>query len=223
VWRQQVDYGSNSYVASIWRPTGGLAWAAKHNMTASGYQTQFDTYKNAGYRLTHVDSYIQGGAVRYSGVWTKTSGPAWAAYHGVSAATHQSTFDSLTSQGYVPRQVSVVVVNGARFYTALYEVASVGSWTLSSTVLESSYQTYFNQQTAAGRRLQYVDVYRDGSVNRFSVIFSQEGSTNWTAIHNATSAQYQTAYTSSLSAGRLTRAVSAYESSGLKYAGLWRA
>lgn len=222
VWRQQVDYGSQAYVASIWRPKAGLPWVSRSGLTASGYQSVFDTYTNAGYRLTHVDSYLQSGAVRYSAVFTKTTGPAWKAYHGVSAATHQSNFNSFTSQGYVPTNVSVVVVDGARYYTALYEKVSVGSFTLSSTVPESDYQTYFNQQTAAGRKLTYVDVYRDGSINRFSVVFEQNVGSNWAAIHNATSAQYQSAYTSNVSAGRLTRAVAAYSSSGLKYAGLWR-
>jgi hypothetical protein len=222
VWRQQVDYGSQAYVASIWRPRAGLAWAARHGLTSAQYQDAFDTFTAAGYRLTQVDSYLQSGAVRYSAVFTKTTGPAWRAYHGVSAATHQSNFDSLTSQGYVPTNVSVVVVNGSRYYTALYEHVSVGSFTLSSTVLESSYQTYFNQQTAAGRKLTYIDTYRDGSVNRFSVVFESNVGSNWAAVHNATSAQYQAAYNSNTSAGRLTQAVSAYVSNGLKYAGLWR-
>lgn len=222
VWRQQVDYGSTAYVSSIWRPKSGLAWNAKHGLTAADYQSAFNTYTNAGYRLTHVDSYLQSGNVRYSAVFTKASGPSWKAYHGVSAATHQSTFNSWTSQGYVPTNVSVVVVNGARYYTALYEKVSVGSYTLSSTVLESNYQTYFNQQTAAGRKLRYIDVYKDGSVNRFSVVFAANIGSNWTAIHNATSAEYQTAYTSNTGAGRLTRAVAGYVSNGLKYAGLWR-
>jgi murein DD-endopeptidase MepM/ murein hydrolase activator NlpD len=222
VWRQQVDYGAAAYVSSIWRPKAGLAWKALHGLSAAGYQSAFTTWTDAGYRLTHVDSYLQSGAVRYSAIFTNTSGPAWQAYHGVSAATHQANFDSWTSQGYVPTNVSVVVVNGARYYTALYEQVSVGAFTLSSTVLESNYQTYFNSQTAAGRKLTYVDVYRDGSVNRFSVVFAQNVGSNWSATHDATSAQYQTAYTSNTSAGRLTRAVAAYSSNGLKYAGLWR-
>ncbi|WP_183099286.1 peptidoglycan DD-metalloendopeptidase family protein [Nocardioides pelophilus] len=222
VWRQQVDYNSQAYVASVWRPKSGLAWAARHNLTGSEYQTAFNTFTGAGYRLTHVDSYLQSGAVRYSAVFTNTTGPAWRAYHGVSAATHQSNFNTWTGQGYVPTNVSVVVVNGSRYYTALYERVSVGSFTLSSTVLESNYQTYFNQQTAAGRKLTYVDVYRDGSVNRFSVVFAQSVGSNWSAIHNATSLGYQSAYNTNTAAGRLTRAVSAYVSNGLKYAGLWR-
>ena len=42
------------------------------------------------------------------------------------------------------------------------------------------------------------------------------------AIHDATSAGYQTAYNTSRNAGRLTRAVAAYVSNGLKYAAIWR-
>jgi hypothetical protein len=223
VWRQQVDYNSHAYVASIWRPKSGLAWVGRHNLSAAAYQDAFTTYTNAGYRLTHVDSYIHSGAVRYSAVFTKTTGPAWVAYHGVSAATHQSRFNTYTGHGYRPTVISVVSVNGSRYYTALYEKVSIGSYVAAQTVLESNYQSYFNTQVAAGRKLTYIDVYRDGPVNRFSVIFASSVGSNWTAIHNATSSQYQTAYTSNTGSGRLTRAVSAYVSGGLKYAGLWRA
>ena len=222
VWRQQVDYAGQAYVSSVWRPKAGLAWKARHDMSASGYQSAFDTYTGLGYRLTHVDSYLKAGNVRYSAIFTDTSGPAWKAYHGVSAATHQASFDAWTADGYVPVNVSVVVVNGTRYYTALYEHTDIGSFTLRSTVLQSSYQTYFNEQTAAGRKPVYLDVYQDGSVNRFSVIFASGVGSDWAAIHDATSAGYQTAYNASRNAGRLTRAVAAYVSNGLKYAAIWR-
>jgi hypothetical protein len=226
VWRQQVQYGTAThYVSSIWRSNSpyGVVWAAKHALDSATYQSQFDSYKTAGYRLTHVDSYLQSGGVRYSGIWTKTSGVAWTAYHGVSAATHSSKFNTLTGQGYVPSQISVVSLNGTRYYTALYEKTSPGSFVAMQTIAESSYQTTFNQQNSAGRHPAYIDVYRDGSTNRFSVIFKQNPTTAWTSTFNATGAQYQTAYNSNISAGRLTRAVSAYESSGLKYAAFWQA
>jgi hypothetical protein len=191
-------------------------------LSVAKYRNALDKYTSAGYRLTQVDSYRHGDAVRYSAVFTKTTGPAWKSYQGVSATTHQANYDAYTSHGYVPINVSVVVVNGARYYTALYEQASVGSFKASSTVLESGFQTYLNEQTAAGRKLTYIDVYRDGTVNRFSVVFASDVGSNWSSIHSATTTQYESVYDSNRSAGLLTRAVAAYASSGLKYDGLWR-
>lgn len=221
VWRQQVQDGSISRVASIWRPKAGLAWVARHGQTAAQHQATFDTWTAAGYRMTHVDSYLDGGAVRYSSVFTKTSGPAWTAYHGVSGATHQSKFNTLTSQGYRPRQISVVYVGGERRYTAMYEKVSVGSMVSLQNIAESSYQTVFNQQVAAGRRPVYLDTYLVGTEVRFSAIFTSAAPST-VARHGLTAAQYQTEFATQTAAGRLLVAVTAYRSGGtLKYAALW--
>jgi murein DD-endopeptidase MepM/ murein hydrolase activator NlpD len=221
VWRQQAQDGSASRVASIWRPKGGLPWAARNGQTAAQYQASFTSYVDAGYRLTHVDSYLQDGAVRYSSVFTKTSGPAWTAYHGVSAATHQAKFNSLTAAGYRPRQISVVYVDGARQYTAMYEKVAVGGFVSLTNIAEADYQTVYNQQVAAGRRPVYLDTYLVGTSVRFSAIFTS-GAPATVARHNLTSAQYQTEFNTQTAAGRLLVAVSAYRSGGvLKYAALW--
>lgn len=221
VWRQQAQDGAVSRVASIWRPRAGLPWAARHGQTASQYQATFDTYTRAGYRLTHVDSYLENGAVRYSSVFTKTTGPAWTAYHGVSSSTHQSRFNTLVSQGYRPRQISVVTVDGARRFTAMYEKVSVGSMVALQAIAESSYQTVFNQQVAAGRRPVYLDTYQDGSTVRFSAIFTSAAPAT-VARHGLTSAQYQAEFNTQTAAGRLLVAVTAYRSGGvLRYAALW--
>lgn len=222
VWRQQVQHGSTSRVASVWRPAAGLPWGARHGQTAAQYQASFDSFKAQGYRLTHVDSYVENGAARYSSVFTKTSGPAWAAYHGVSAATHQSKFNTLTAAGYVPRQISVVRIGTTKYYTAMYEKASVGAFVSLTGIAESSYQATYDAQVAAGRRPVYLDTYVDGSTVRFSAIFTS-GTPATVARHGLTSAQYQTEFNTQSAAGRKVVAVSAYVSGGvLKYAALWQ-
>lgn len=221
VWRQQVQDGSISRVASVWRPKAGLPWVARNGQTASQYQASFDAYKAAGYRLTHVDSHLDGGVAKYSSVFTKTTGPAWAAYHGVTAATHQSKFNTFVANGYRPRQISVVFVGGERRYTAMYEKVSVGGFVSLTNIAESSYQTVYNQQVAAGRRPVYLDTYLVGSEVKFSAIFTSAAPAT-VARHGLTSAQYQAEFTTQSSAGRLLLAVTAYKSGGvLKYAALW--
>lgn len=221
IWRQQVQHGSTSLVASIWRPAARVPWAARHGQTAAQFQATFDSLKAQGYRLSHVDSYLQSGAARYSSVFTKTTGPAWVVYHGVSAATHQSKFNSLVANGYRPRQISVVKVGSARQYTAMYEKVAVGSFVSLTGIAESSYQTVYNQQIAAGRRPVYLDTYLDGSTVRFSATFTS-GAPATVARHGLTSAQYQSEYNTQRAAGRKLVSVTAYVSGGvLRYAALW--
>ncbi|KRB73912.1 hypothetical protein ASE01_18070 [Nocardioides sp. Root190] len=221
VWRQQVQDGSLSRVASIWRPAAGLPWVARNGQSSAQHQATFDTYRAAGYRLTHVDSYLEGGVAKYSSVFTKTSGPAWTAYHGVTATNHQSKFTSLTRAGYVPRQISVVYVGGERRYTALYEKASVGAMVSLQNIAETSYQTVYNQQVAAGRRPVHLDTYLVGANVKFSAIFTSAAPAT-VARHGLTAAQYQAEFTTQSAAGRLLVSVTAYRSgSVLKYAALW--
>ncbi len=215
----RLDLAGGQHLA----PEGGFCrWVARHGQTAAQHQSTFNTWTAAGYRMTHVDSYLDGGAVRYSSVFTKTSGPAWTAYHGVSGATHQLEVQHATSaQGFRPRQISVVYVGGERRYTAMYEKVAVGSMVALQNVAESSYQTLFNQQVAAGRRPVYLDTYLVGTEVRFSAIFTSAAPST-VARHGLTSAQYQAEFTTQTAAGRLLVAVTAYRSGGaLEYAALW--
>jgi len=113
------EVSGQTYVNVTFRPADGVAWKARHNLTASGYQSAFDQYKAEGYRLADVSSYLVGGQVRYAAMWRKATGPAWIAYHGVSQTTHQSKIDALTSQGYHPVVISVVTVGDIPQWTAL--------------------------------------------------------------------------------------------------------
>jgi hypothetical protein len=44
------------YVA-IWEQAAGPAWVARHGMTATEYQSEFNKYTGQGFRLTHVSGY----------------------------------------------------------------------------------------------------------------------------------------------------------------------
>ena len=72
--------------------------------------------------MDHVDSYVVGNNVLYAAIWTK-SGDAFTAYHGSTAEEHQESFDSLKSDGWRPKVISVASVGGKLRYTALYTKA----------------------------------------------------------------------------------------------------
>lgn len=220
IWYQNGPGG----IASIWRPKGSTPFIQLTNLTASAFQSAFNTHTGNGYRVTHLESFVEAGAVKYAATFTKQSGPAFRVYHGVSQATHQSNFNTFVSQGYRPTQISVVNLNGTRSFSAVYELTDVGSFTAFQAVSESELQTVFNQQTSAGRRPVYADAWMDGTTPRFSLIFTSKASTNYVLKAGMTHAQYQTDYNAQRSAGRLTQNVSSYTSGGVtKYIALWRA
>jgi hypothetical protein len=62
--------------------------------------------------LQSVSGYVSGGE-RYAALFVKSSGPAWEARHGLSAADYQKTFDDLVKQGYRLTWVSAHEASGA--------------------------------------------------------------------------------------------------------------
>ena len=97
VWVDGFDVGGQTYFNVIFRPANGTAWVAKHGLTGTEYQTEFNLRTSLGYRLLQVDSYLSGGSVRYAAIFVKnTGGVVWTAYHGLTCAQHQQKFNSLT-------------------------------------------------------------------------------------------------------------------------------
>jgi hypothetical protein len=199
-----------------------IAWASHHNMTGTTYQQHFDKYRDRGFALDHVDSYGVGNEVRYAAIWTK-SGGAFTAYHGKTSAEHQESFDSLTSEGWRPKVISVASVSGKLLYTALYTKQAIGNFEARSFLTASEYQTKFDQNTANGRHLHYLNSYVHEGKPRFTAIWAQEPKVSgFKASHGLTGDKYQTSWEDALSAGFSTQAIAGYEDAGnVRFAAYW--
>jgi Dual-action HEIGH metallo-peptidase/Bacterial tandem repeat domain 1 len=214
VWVDGYEVGGSTFFNAVFEPTT-VSWVARHNMTAAGFQTEFDQWTGEGLRLSQVDSYLVNGQVRYAAIFDSSPSPAWTAYHGVSQATHQATFNSLVEQGYRPVNISAVVSGGSRTFTALYDKASVGSFFTLTGLTEAAYQTQFEANVDAGRRLAYVNAFMEDGVPKLSAIWDQENTGSWVARHAQTAAQYRAEYDARVGqSSLLVRRVAGYESGG---------
>lgn len=213
IWVDGYEVGGNNFFNVLFVPAN-FAWVARHHMTGAQYQAEFNTHVGHGLRLSQVDSYLVGGEVRYAAIWDGTPSTAWTAYHGVSQATHQANFNSLTAQGFRPVNISAVRAGGTRVFTALYDKAAVGSFFTLTGMTEAEYQTQFNANTAAGRRLAYVNAFMESGVPKISAIWDQKNTGSWVARHGQSSAQYQAEFDLRVSQGLLPRRVAGYESGG---------
>lgn len=223
VWVDGYAVGGQTYFNVIFRPADGTAWVARHNLTAAQYQQEFNTWKAQGYRPINVESYLQGGALRYAVIFSKTAG-AWSAYHGQTQAQHQAKFNALTAAGYRPVNLSAAVVNGVRYFAALYEKKDVGtSYVAKAGLTAAQYQAEFDANAAAGRKLVYVNTFQEGGAVRFSAIWYQKVTTAGVARHGMTSSQYQAEFQAQIGNGLLTRGVTGYEENGeMRFAAFWR-
>lgn len=200
----------------------GIAWVSRHNMTGTTYQQNFDRYRDEGFSLTHVDSYVVGNDVLYAAIWTKGGG-AYTAYHGKSREGHQNSFDSLTSEGWKPKVISVASVGGQLRYTALYTKQAIGSFEARSFLTPDEYQTKFDQNKASGRHPYYLNSYLHEGKLRFSAIWAEKPEVSaYRARHGLTAGQFRTHWEDAMSDSFRTQAITGCEEDGkVQYAAYW--
>lgn len=213
-----------SLVSSI--PTISLLpspWVARHGMTSSEYQSQFDYWVRQGYRLTDISGYNVNDAVRFAALWEKKSGPAWVARHGMTASSYQSQFNYWTSRGYRLTWIQGYAIGGVDYYAAIWEYDTSGpAWIARHRMSSSTYQSYFNYYARHGYRLKHVSGYLVGTSDRYAAIWEKSSGRALVARHRMTARSYQHEFTDrQLQGYRLTQ-VDGYPLAGAaRYAAIW--
>jgi Polyglycine hydrolase-like, structural repeat len=98
--------GGKDLYAAIWEKRQRPAWVARHGMTSSQYQQEFNSLTQQGYRLALIRGWRSGDTAHYAAIWEKKQGPAWVARHGMLSDVYQEEFDKLLKEGYRLRDVS---------------------------------------------------------------------------------------------------------------------
>ena len=114
-------------------------------------------------------------------------------------------------------------MQGQLFYTALYTKQAIGNFEARSFLTASEYQTKFDQNTANGRHLHYLNSYVHEGKPRFTAIWAQEPKVSgFKASHGLTGDKYQSSWEDALSAGFSTQAIAGYEDAGnVRFAAYW--
>jgi hypothetical protein len=125
-------YGANGqpHYAAIFEKSGGPASIARHGMSSSVYQAEFNDRVKEGYRLVEVSGYTINGEPHYAAIFDKSTGPAWIARHGMSSSQYQREFTKRVSEGYRLRQVCGYAVGGDAQYAAIFDKSTGGGRTL---------------------------------------------------------------------------------------------
>ena len=152
--------GQDLYAAIFEKPELNLPWVAKHGMTASEYQQQFDALVGQGYRLEEVSGYSIAGQARYAAIWDKPPlSVPWVARHGMTPTEYQQQFNTLTGHGYRLVQVSGYSVAGQTLYAAIWEQSPGAPWVARDGLTSAQYQQEFDQLLSQGYRLTDVSGY----------------------------------------------------------------
>jgi hypothetical protein len=216
------DVDGKTFFNATFRPMD-VAWVSRHGLTGDEYQDVFDELTDDGFRLHQVDSYLEGGSVRYAAIFELRPGPPWAAFHGLDDDEFATQLDDLADDGFVPVNVSSVVVGGNFFWTGLVEQVDVTGWAL-ETVPHADYQDTFDDNVDAGRLPIYVHGINTAGGPYLTAIWVDPIGGGWAAVHGETGAQYQADWNANTGAGLFTRYTTGYDNGAgsALFAAVWR-
>lgn len=226
-WVDGYDVNGKTYFNVIFRYNeNGYQIAARHNMTSSGYQAEYNKWvKKNGFRLLQLDNYLDQGNLKISAIFIKKPGnpSSQPAYHATSPSDHQKMFNDYTGKGYVPVNVSVTSVNGKLYYAAFYEKRNVGGSVLKSSLSQKEYQDLFDDMSKKNWEQVYVNAYHHNGQTKFSAIWYQKsGFGSYSATRKSSSDNYQEKYEENTTKGRLTQCVTGYEEGNKHwFAAIW--
>jgi hypothetical protein len=225
VWVDGYDVGSKTYFNVIFRPSNNIAWVARHHMGGTKYQTEFDKWGKAGYRLININSYLLKGKVRYAAVWKEDKSVAWFAYHGRSLSWHEGNFKKYVKAGWVPVNVSCVGIGTKVYVTALWEKKKTGGFYLRPVMSLQQFKEAFDQYTNKEKfKLVYLDAYHIGGKPGLSGIWYKNAPNynSWWEKHHLSASQFQAQYNTMLKGGYLTRCIAGYgDGNSARFEGIW--
>ena len=197
-------------------------WQARHGLTASEHQTEFDRLTGLGYRLIKISGYELGAQPRFASVWAVQGGSAWQARHGISAAEYQSAVTSLGGSGFRPVDLSVFRSGGNVLFSAIWEQEQGVEWVARHGLTGAEYQSLFNDLSGRGFRLRCLSPYEDAGGERFACVWDHYAGPAWSASHGLTADEYQREFDSQRDRGfRLVRVVGYTIGGTIRYAGIW--
>ncbi len=224
IWIDGYDAGGKTYFNAIFRPSDGVQWVARHGLSGSQYQDEFNKWGKEGYNLLNVDSYLDNGQIRYAAVWKKDNRSTMA-YHGQPLSWHESNFKKNSDAGWVPVIISCVTSGGQIYVTALWEKKNTGGFYVRPVMTLQQYKDYFKDYTdKQGFKLVYLNGYTQNGQPRLSGIWYKNapGYNSWQAKHFLTASGYQTEFNNWTGQNYLTRVVTGYSDGGTqRFEGIW--
>jgi len=165
---------------------------------------------------------IQVHAQSETGIFSVQAATQWQARHRLNSADFQTTFNSLTSQGYRLTWASGYTINNDPHFAAIFEKKPSPAWVAHYGMTSADYQSKFNTYVSQGFRLVLVNGYTVNGVDYYVAIWDKSPSGQWVARHGLTSTGYQAAFNQYTSEGYRLKHVSGYAiGNEARYAAIW--
>jgi CubicO group peptidase (beta-lactamase class C family) len=192
-------------------------FALQMDLTNATYEDRFTQLIHQGYRpiwFQGVDN--AGSGATFSTIWVRDGLTNWYEWHNMDTAGYQTKFDTYASQGYLPISVSGYSDNGALRFGAVWLYAPSIGYAGIHNATSSAYQTFVNNNIAAGLTPLVVDGYTVNGADYYISIWTNQAIGAWEARHAITGAAYQTLFNTFSPTERVTE-VSGYNVGGTPY------
>ncbi len=192
-------------------------FALQMDLTNNDYEARFTQLTAQDYRpiwLQGTDN--PGSGATFSAIWIRDGNTNWYEWHNLDATGYQTKFTDYAGHGYLPISVSGYSDNGATRFGAIWLHEPAVGYSGIHNATGAEYQTFVNNQIAAGNSPLVVDGYTIGGTPYYISIWTNQNIGAWQARHGLTSAEYQTLVTTYESSERVTE-VSGYDVGGSPY------
>ena len=208
----------NLVYSGSYQPATGAGWYQYTGMSVSDYQTKFNTLAGQNYRPSQVSLTAAPWGWVVNAIWQPAEG-AFASFTGMSQATFNSNNSYYTSNGYVI--VDLFAYNDSsntpQFAATWVKTTSQGQFAITGTTA-ASYQSLFNAETGAGRRLARVSAYDNAGTIEYATIWENGNGVGFSSDNGWSESSF--AYDDAVKAGQglKLKYVSALNDS---YSGVW--
>lgn len=203
-----------------------VAWVERHGTTGASYQSEFNIWTAAPYRLRplRVSGSEASGQARYSFIFEKSSKTSgWSAHHGLTASEFTSTHNSLHGQGYRLVWLDGFGVGATAYYNGIWDRTSGPIQRVRLGESLAAHQAASAANIAAGFELVDVSGFSVAGVPLHAGVWAQSGAASIHVRYSRTAAQYQSDYDSMNANGYRLWRVSGLDSGGAeRFTGVWR-
>lgn len=213
------------FVSAVALQVQAPQWIARHGLSHSEYQVEFELLEAQGYQIDFVSGYEDLGHAKYAAIWKKplVSTVRRIARHGLTALQYQNEVNSLGAAGYRVLRVNGYTVSGTDYFAAIWEQSSGVPWVASHGLSFTQYQQHFDQLLSQGYRITHVSGYGAYGATKFAAVWERSPGPAFFSRHGLSKSEIQSQSRTLQSSGYTLKYVSGYPAGpGLtRYVAIW--
>ncbi|MFT5195674.1 MAG: hypothetical protein ACI85U_002696, partial [Candidatus Promineifilaceae bacterium] len=215
-------------VAGIWQVNSdGRGWAEKRNLTSAQFSENWNSYKDAGFRLIDQEAYLLNGSRFYAGVWIENKeGLGWASLRNLTSSEFSEKFAEYKRAGYMIIDVEAYLNTSDELRYAMVWVENVESlaWAEHRNMTSAQFSEKFSLYKDTHRMID-VESYKNGAGSRLyaGIWVENKNGRGWAELRDMTENRFRNEWYRRRDLGyRLVDFEKYAFGNDYRYAGIWR-